>query len=53
MFQETRRTGVTMTKGSPKYVYVTPENVYVIEPLTETARVNGKPYFLPVCSLSP
>ncbi len=44
VFQETRHTAVTMTKGTPKFVYVTPQSAYVIEPMTEKALVDGRPY---------
>jgi ketosteroid isomerase-like protein len=44
MYQETRHSDVTVTKGTAKYVYVAADSAYVIEPLSETAQVNGKPY---------
>lgn len=44
MYQETQHADVRMTVGAPRYVYVSGDQAYVVEPLSETATVKGKPY---------
>ncbi len=44
MYQETRHGEVQMTVSPPAYVYVSGDAAYVMEPLSEKATVDGKPY---------
>jgi ketosteroid isomerase-like protein len=44
MYQETRHGNVVMTRGAPKFSYVSQDRAYVVEPLTEASSIAGKPY---------
>jgi uncharacterized protein (TIGR02246 family) len=44
MYRETQHGGVKMTASPPRYIYVSGDDAYVIEHLSETATVKGKPY---------
>lgn len=44
MYKETRHGDVVMTRGAPKFSYVSQDRAYVVEPLTETSSLAGKPY---------
>ena len=44
MYQETQHGAVKMTVSPPAYVYVSGDDAYVIEPLSEKATVKGKAY---------
>jgi ketosteroid isomerase-like protein len=44
MYQETQHSDVSMTVGAAKYVYVTGDEAYVVEPLREQAKVKGRAY---------
>jgi ketosteroid isomerase-like protein len=44
MYKETQHSGVRMTIKPPKYIYVSGNNAYLVEPLSENATVRGKAY---------
>lgn len=44
MYQETQHGAVKMTLKPPAYVYVSGDDAYVVEPLSEKATVKGKAY---------
>lgn len=44
MYQETQHGAVKMTVSPPSYVYVSGDDAYVVEPLSEKATVKGKAY---------
>lgn len=44
MYQETHHGDVVMTRGAPKFSYVSQDRAYVVEPMTETSSIGGKPY---------
>ena len=44
MYQETQHAAGKMTAGPPAYVYVTGDRAFVVEPVSGTATVRGKPY---------
>ena len=44
MYQETQHAAGRMTAGPPAYVYVSGDRAFVVEPVSGTATVRGKPY---------
>jgi ketosteroid isomerase-like protein len=44
MYQETRHAGGKTTLSPPAFVYVSGDRAFVVEPLSGTAIVRGKPY---------
>jgi ketosteroid isomerase-like protein len=44
MYKQTGMTGTKVTRGKPKYAYVSGKNAYVVVPLDVTAQSKGKPY---------
>ena len=46
MYQETQHADGKTTFSPPAFVYVSAERAYVVEPLSGTATVRGKPYAL-------
>ena len=44
MYKRTGMAGTKVSRGAPKYVYVTGASAYVVVPLKVTAEMKGKPY---------
>jgi ketosteroid isomerase-like protein len=44
MYKETGMSGTKVTRGTPKYAYVSGMSAYVVIPLDVTAQAKGKPY---------
>lgn len=44
MYKQTGMSGTKVSRGSPKFVYVTSTSAYVVVPLDVQAKVKGQPY---------
>ncbi len=44
MYKQTGMSGTKVSRGAPKFVYVTSTNAYVVVPLDVQAKVKGQPY---------
>ena len=44
MYKQTGMSGTKVSRGAPKFVYVTSTSAYVVIPLKVQAQVKGKPY---------